>query len=70
MVTRGPPGSRPARLCAMSGVGEVSSEAFRPDCDIEGRPGEQVAGARVGVRAHEHDDRQRLPFGDLESACF
>lgn len=70
MVTRGPPVSRPARFCAMSGVGEFSSEACRPDCDIEGRPGEQVAGARVGVRAHEHDDRQRLPFGDFESAGF
>lgn len=39
-------------------IGEVSNEAFEPDCDIESRPRKQVAGARVGMRAHEHDDRQ------------
>lgn len=39
-------------------VDVVSTETSESDCDIEGRPGNQIAGAGVGVRAHEHSDRQ------------
>ena len=58
MVTRDPLGVMPWRLCAMSMVDVVSTETSESDCDIESRPRNQIAGAGVGMRAHEHSDRQ------------